>query len=351
MARLISIGWETRNLAQGAPADSSSGTSTQSINTSIFRSGTAALSLSGTAAGGASGFFRKNYILSGTPSEIFIRFGIRHTGGSGLGGNGERTGFLRILDSVGGLHLEFFHQVSAGNIIKVFHNGVEIASGGVISSTEISLVEIHIIINNSTGVVQVKVNGTQTINFSGDTQNTANANIGGVQLEALRLSDSGGAAFVFDDFAVNDTAGSINNSWLGAGGITRLLPTADTADKDFSRSAGNDNFALVDEVPTDGDTTYVQGSVVNDRDLYEFGDIGGPGIVDNVIVYANMRSANGSGGQAAITIDPGTPVEGTTQALPETFALYQESYEVNPETTNRWTVSEVNSLKAGLTVK
>ncbi len=78
-----------------------------------------------------------------------------------------------------------------------------------------------------------------------------------------------GARAALDDVAVNDTTGSIDNSWCGDGHVIALTPNANG---DFSQFVGSDgdttaNYALVNEIPANT-TSYVESSVSAKKDLY-----------------------------------------------------------------------------------
>lgn len=57
-----------------------------------------------------------------------------------------------------------------------------------------------------------------------------------------------------DDFAVNDSTGSANNSWPGAGGVVRMLPTADSQRGSWTGGSGGTTnlFDALDNVPPAG---------------------------------------------------------------------------------------------------
>jgi hypothetical protein len=75
--------------------------------------------------------------------------------------------------------------------------------------------------------------------------------------------------YVVTDFAINDTSGSIQNSWVGASNVFYQFPNGNGASSDFGGSDGNntDNYLLVNEVPPDT-ATYVQDDTSGQIDDY-----------------------------------------------------------------------------------
>jgi len=116
------------------------------------------------------------------------------------------------------------------------------------------------------------------------------------------------------------------------------------------------NYAAVDEVISDDDTTYV--GTGNDQtwkhDLYNLPDttVSGKGKINNVTVHINARST-GKVTQTSAYIrikTNGSAYNGTEQTMisgSESYVQYSTQYTTNPQTTNEWTWGEVNALQAG----
>lgn len=76
-----------------------------------------------------------------------------------------------------------------------------------------------------------------------------------------------------DCFQLNDATGSINNSWPDVPRIlTATSPIADDASyDDWTPLSGGDEYAMIDEVSPDLDTTYVYSNATGDTSAFEFG--------------------------------------------------------------------------------
>lgn len=118
------------------------------------------------------------------------------------------------------------------------------------------------IVSADSGSFEVRLDGVTDLNYSGDTKPGTSTTISKFY---LNLSITAGNAVWLDDF----TYGS--GGWPEDIRYTLLKPTADTAQKDFSRSTGSDNYALVDEVPPSA-TDYVYSSTNGHKDFYDITD-------------------------------------------------------------------------------
>lgn len=115
---------------------------------------------------------------------------------------------------------------------------------------------------------------------------------GNLDLEAQTTGD-----WFFDDIAINDSAGSFQNSYPGQGKILHLRPNASGDSNQFTTQTGgtagsSNNFTRVNQVTPDDATTFNGDSLLNDEDLYNI-DNSGIGSSDNVnVVMVGARFRN-----------------------------------------------------------
>jgi len=115
---------------------------------------------------------------SGADEELFLRIGLYYTGGPAAA---DRS-FCTLYGTSDTL-LSFMIR-AADSVILIKRGtavGALIASGGVVPLNAWCCIEIHVFIDNAVGVVQVRVDGAQVINFYGDTQIGAETMIRGVR--------------------------------------------------------------------------------------------------------------------------------------------------------------------------
>lgn len=352
MARLAMCGWESGNVHELGAFGQASGS--ESVVTP-GRSGRYAWRSNVNVTQNVAGSAQRFIPLGAFPSAVWIRLAI---GNVAMASNATlRRSLLDLLDG-STVQLAFTCYSNGNNYLRVVLGGAtaEICSGGAIPSSGFVCLEIHVVFHGSAGTIEVWSNGVKIIDFTGNTIASANARMTDIAIGTRRVewnAQGFGATEQadYDDLAVNDTTGSVNNGRIGQGGIYPVFPEADTADKDFSRSAGSDNYSLVNSVPSDGDTTYVEAGVLGDRDLYSLKPISGEGEVSAVWFTLNGRVVGGAGA----TIQPTIKSVATTKVasaiiLTNTYAAQGALFETDPNGGIPWTATAINSALIGMTV-
>jgi hypothetical protein len=198
-----------------------------------------------------------------------------------------------------------------------------------------------------TGSVVVRLNGATVLTLpSVDTRNaaTASANI-------VRIG-SGTAPSVtvdLDDVYVFDATGAANNDLAGDCKVEQVLPSGAGATTAWTPSAGA-NYACVDEAPPNGDADYVASATAGQTDTYAFGDlsVAGAGTVKAVQATVQARKDDAGSRSLAVVARPGgTDRVGATQAVGDSYALYPQVWDTNPDTAAPWTVADVNAAQFG----
>lgn len=214
------------------------------------------------------------------------------------------------------------------------------------------------ITSTTAGVVEIWLDGTRIINFSGDNTQTTNAN---VQYVAVGLAAAAGvtvsaanAYLAYDDIAINDTSGTINNAQIGDGRVVLLKPNGAGSNTNQTRG-GTDtgaNYSQVNELPPSL-TQYVYSATAGTRDTYTLEDAPtGTWSVNCAEVLAFAQNSDTGTGSLGLTVKSGvTTNEGTAQNLSASGAYYRQLYETDPNTSAAWTVAAVNALEAGTTVR
>lgn len=205
--------------------------------------------------------------------------------------------------------------------------------------------EMEVVIHDTLGEVRFWVDGVLRLNLAGlDTRGQAgSATANGVQF----LGNAGGDQDL-DDFHLYTTA----LEHKGDCRIETLVPTADTADKDWARSAGADNFAMVDESQPDADVTYLHSATPGDLDKYDLGNLSSaPSTVVAVQTTMYARKDDAVLREVRTLIDSGGSVANhTTRAMTATYAPYRDFNVTDPQGGGAWTGARVDALKAGIEV-
>ena len=134
---------------------------------------------------------------------------------------------------------------------------------------------------------------------------------------------------------------------LGDLRVQVTVPAANSAVQ-WTPLAGS-NFSEVNELPVDGDTSYVYTSTAGQQDLYTVGSLTGtPSSIKAVQIRTCMRKTDASAHTAASVISSSATVQqGATQSLSSTYQYNADIYEQDPHTSAAWTLSAVNALLIG----
>lgn len=178
--------------------------------------------------------------------------------------------------------------------------------------------------------------------------------------------------FIVDDLAVNDTTGSIQNSWPGEGEIIHLYPNSNGDNSGWTGSDGDstDNYLLVDEFPPDDATTYVQSNTSGQIDDYNIdaapSEIASDAIINVVMVGCRAAVENATGAdpdfvlrikasssgtvEESANLDVNTvtwlsPVPGP-QTPPDTYRLVL--YDLPGSSTSLWTKADLDTAQIGV---
>lgn len=203
-------------------------------------------------------------------------------------------------------------------------------------------IEVEFSIDNGAGFLRVFVNGSQVINFAGNTQGVAGVNTAS---RVGLFGATGSHTAAVDDIYATDTA-----TRLGECRVEPLRPAADTATKGFTPNAGVDNFARVNEILTDGDTTYVYSSLVGAEDLYEVENLS---VTPQNIFAVQTRIVARKDDVATRVLKTGlksgtaATVYGSDFFLASSYTTKVDIYEEDPNTSAPWTKAGVDAIQIG----
>jgi hypothetical protein len=281
---------------------------------------------------------------SGTLTKTFgSSYGTLSVGWGGYMGTGANFSRVQLLDSAGANQITV--NIGSTGTISVYRGseaGTLLGTGGSVPFGSWFHLEFDVTVHDSTGAVDVYLNGASVISVSGvDTKNTAVA--GAASVKFTGPSNATNPYLYIDDVVITNTFAQI-----GAAIVQTLYPTGAGATTQWTPSAGA-NYAAVDETTGDGDTTYVSTSTLNNIDTYAFGDLtANSGAVLAVAVNIVGRADAGGSPQVTPVLRPGsTDRLGTGVAQTATYANGQSIWETNPDG-GSWTEAAVNASEAGI---
>jgi len=213
---------------------------------------------------------------------------------------------------------------------------------------------IEILINCSTSVgansckIFVNNNLYQTLNTG---QNIDHAGTGTINNITTRNTYPNQSQNYIDDFYLltidADTTGPLGDSRVEA-----IYPTGAGSNTDWTPDSGS-NYARVNEVHADGDTSYVSSNTLDQVDTYAFGGLSS---TPSAIYGVQACLWNRKDATSVRQIEPTAFVGGTAYSqLPSTsmstsYSCYTAIFRFNPATLAVWTESDINGAEFGFTL-
>jgi len=205
-------------------------------------------------------------------------------------------------------------------------------------------IEFGAYIDDTAGTVQVYIDGMLDIDLSGvDTQPLPTDTADGILLGGYTVNNS--TELRLGQLYICDDQGTEHNTFLGDCRVIAQVPTGDGAHSDWTCSAGSDHYALVDDVPPDGDTTYVGSATVGAMDTFTFDDIGIDGTVIAVKVTLNAEKDEVGPRTLAPVIRQLDVDYIYTDVAPAamSYGNFSEVFLLRPSDLNPWQVSDLGA--------
>jgi hypothetical protein len=286
---------------------------------------------------GASGAVKRN--LPANQASFCVGFAFKHDNVALL----ANSSVFDTYDSanVGQLSI-YLSGTGALSVVRNPSTTLFTSSTGLIVSGAWNYIELFGTINSSTGTAELWLNGVFIGNFTGNTQNTANAYISGIQLVSPDVSGSTTAVYM-DDLYLTDTAAR-----LGERRIETLRPASDNTVA-WTPNSGANNYSRVNESVADGDTSYVFTSAVGTRDLYNLGALSStPTVIDCVSLVSFAEKTDATTRTLYNSCkSSGTDSDGSAIALNATYSRNDRYLQTDPNGGGAWTASRVNGLLIG----
>lgn len=356
MTRLLTTGYETGDVNEAGVTTTGTGGAVSVVNTTPTpRAGAYCLKVAASA--GTMNATYKTFTLPAAKTDVWIRFAAyMHPAAVSA-----EVVIAASQDAAGGSQNCLTWDPVSGAIRARLNNittGTLLATGSTALPPDTwHVIDWRIQITSTTvGVVEVWLDGNRIINFSGDNSNTTTAN---VQFFALghtgtSVASATGLYMAFDDIAVNDTAGTVNNTRAGDGRVILLLPTGAGSSTQWVRGGTDSgaNWSQVSEVPPSM-AQYVSSPTAGNRDLYAVADLPVAVLSINVVeALALAQNSDAGAGSLGPTIKSGaTTNEATAVSLGTTAGYVTGRWELDPNGNVAWTGAAVNAAEVGVTVR
>lgn len=204
------------------------------------------------------------------------------------------------------------------------------------------------VIHDTTGSVRILVDGAEVLTLTA--QDTRNAGTTGLATSLQISRNNNNDNRDYDDLIVRDDSTAIPDHR-----IATLVPSGNGNSSQFTGSDGNstDNYLLVDEVPHNSDTDYVESSTAGQIDTYAMGNLPAGAATVLAVQERLVARKTDAGARAGRTVirSGGANYEGADIALADTYVSYGTLRLTDPATAATWTVANVNALEAGAKVQ
>lgn len=198
---------------------------------------------------------------------------------------------------------------------------------------------------------EMRRNGVTIMTYGGATQLVS----GAPSLGTLEFGGTGAFNMV-DDIAINDTTGTVDNSWCGDGHVVAVRPNGNGDASQMMGSDGNtvNNFELVREAGTPNRTNFIESDVSGQRDLYAASDLTlkPTDVVRRVQMWADARKqqAVNSPLQLGLKVGGSEHWSANTELELDWAGYVGTDHRTNPATGSVWTQADINALQVGVKI-
>lgn len=247
-------------------------------------------------------------------------------------------------------------EVTTSGGLKVYRNdGSSVQLGSTVATTKFRSgrwlwVEAKVYTDNSAGTVEVRIGGKTIFTFTGDTQ----SGVAGMPNYTDSIGFGSGMATTgvrIDNFYVCDGTSSLNNDFLGQIRVQRFNPSADGDFSQWTPSGGGSHYTLVDDDPSDDDSTYLESSNSGDRELWQYTDASNLGTIRGVNVLSAVRSTDARAVDVKTLAKSGggSETENTVQTVLSDYAYADRLMQEQPGG-GAWTQAALNGYQFGVRV-
>ena len=267
--------------------------------------------------------------------------------------------FIRLRSASG--NIIQFRAITSNDRLIIYCLGVAIYDEEfVLPNTVWKKIEWHLKVDPVDGIFECKIDGVLVVSYVGDTQGT---HMGFRELmlymENAGFNSGNNTQFYFDDVAINDTEGTVNNSWVGQGAILLLKPKAQGDFSQFSPSNITlENWEMVKDAPMDSDSTYNASDTLESIDSYVtqgvVTDLGlapveGISRVKAIQTIVTARWENDVGDLLSFLRVNGVDSEGAQHIINSGYDRgWAHMFNINPFTGQAWTFQDTENLQVGI---
>ena len=218
-------------------------------------------------------------------------------------------------------------------------DGVLVLSGTIeVAAFDWFHVQWYVVIDNA-GSIGVKINGHQSIDYSGDTQPGAAT---GADYFYAWGGLSGSRYFYIDDL-VGGYGG-----FLGALNCYEMVPNGDTGRTDWTPLGASDNYEMIDETPA-SDADYNESDANGEKDVLELSDVDYATLERSPVAlfpWVRAKMEEGTGDSIKVGLDSNGTEGVTEHALSGAYQYYWHTAIEDPDAGGKpWEAASANAVK------
>lgn len=202
------------------------------------------------------------------------------------------------------------------------------------------------------GSIQVRHNAQNVLTLSGI--DTADSGLAGA--DVFEIKQEANLFVLYDDFYILDDQGTINNDYLGDCVIEGRVPSGDGTVTQWDITNAFPHYQTLDD-DVASDTDYIFSDTIGEQDLLTFNALSFiTGQIHGVMLSSSARlDTTGTREYKHIIRSGGTtytsPPGGTTHSVASTsYQVFYDVFEVDPDTSTKWTNLGVDSAEFGVEV-
>jgi len=260
-----------------------------------------------------------------------------------LPGSSEEE-FAAIVNTSGAAKAQY--RVTSGGNVKACDSTATCGSAG--STTLSTSTWYRIEIQTSTGAgstaYEIKINGTSELS---GTMSQGTVNVGSLRLGKSTNRNSQQIKYYFDDVLIDSAA------YPGPGAVLKMSPNANGSTAEWTAGTGSSDYQEVDEIPTDGDTTYIQkSSAASQTHLVGLESSASAGINNTInAVKSFQRCRESAGGVTSATLarirSGGTNSDSSTLNGSTSFQNQYRVLDTDPSDAGAWTTGDLDAVEIG----
>lgn len=250
--------------------------------------------------------------------------------------------------------IRFQFRKGTGNTFRldVFRGGNLLGSTSDFVALSWHYFEFKFTIDPVTGSLEIRHNTQVDLTVAGPV-NTAESGLAGA--DVFEITQTNGGNLEYDDMYILDSTGAINNTYLGDSVIEGRVPTSDASPLQWAVDSGA-HFEAIDSLLASS-LTFIFSSTVGHQDMFAFSALSFiTGQIHGVMVTSDGRLDTTGIREFKHIIRSNTtlytsPAGGSTHSVASTsFQSFFDVFELDPDTSLKWTISNLNAAEFGLQV-